>query len=181
MKRIITGQILLIVCCAFYLIWWYRCFQPNKTVNRINGMNGMLLLMTALFGIAGVVFSLMPGDAVAKLRINPSVIVMGGVAAYIILLLLTRYGFHRIVTSELFLIVGWTMLEVTVINRLNAAGNLSDAYFFNMCWVISVAFIISIVLYVAYYRVEEMRAFYLAMIPLVTEAAAMAALIACVE
>ena len=42
-----------------------------------------------------------------------------------------------------------------------------------MCCVIGLAFTISMVLYVAYYRMEEMKAFYAAMVPLVTEAAAM--------
>ena len=80
MKRIITGQILLIICCAFYLVWWYRCFQPNKSVNRVSGMNGVLLLITALFGIVGVFFSLMPiempNGAVATQKINPSVTII---------------------------------------------------------------------------------------------------------
>ena len=39
--------------------------------------------------------------------------------------------------------------------------------------VIAVAFLISIVLYVAYYRMDEMKAFYAAMVPLITEAVAM--------
>ena len=43
--------------------------------------------------------------------------------------------------------------------------------------VIAAAFVISMVLYVAYYRMEEMKAFYAAMVPLITEAAAMAVLI----
>ena len=42
---------------------------------------------------------------------------------------------------------------------------------------ITAAFLISIVLYVAYYRMEEMMAFYAAMVPLVTEGLAMGAII----
>ena len=52
-----------------------------------------------------------------------------------------------------------------------------DRGFAVMCIVIAAAFLISMVLYVAYYRMEEMRAFYAAMVPLITEAAAMAVLI----
>ena len=77
------------------------------------------------------------------------------------------------VTTELFLIVGWTTLEMQVINRLNTYGRLSDVHFLVMCAMIAAAFAISIVLYVAYYRMEEMRAFYMAMLPLVTEALSM--------
>ena len=45
-----------------------------------------------------------------------------------------------------------------------------------MCIVIAVAFLVSIILYVAYYRMEAMKAFYAAMVPLITEAGAMAVL-----
>lgn len=181
MRRIIIGQALLIICCVFYLLWWYRGYRPGITAARLGGTNGLLLLLTAAFGIAGVVFSLMPVQGTAEPRIDPALIVIVGIAGYAGLLLLTRFVFHRIVTTELFLIVGWTILELTVINRLNAAGCLSAAGFFILCAVIAAAFIISIVLYVAYYRMEEMKAFYAAMVPLITEAVSMAVLIGIVS
>ena len=46
-----------------------------------------------------------------------------------------------------------------------------------MVVVLILAFVISIILYVAYYRMEEIKAFYAAMVPLVTEAAAMIVLV----
>ncbi|MBR3174958.1 MAG: hypothetical protein IKF55_03710, partial [Oscillospiraceae bacterium] len=46
-------------------------------------------------------------------------------------------------------------------------GALSSTRFAVMDAVIAVAFIVSMVLYVAYYRMEEMKAFYAAMVPLV--------------
>ena len=103
--------------------------------------------------------------------------IIPSVIFYIAALLVTKVLFHRIVTSELFLIVGWTMLEITVVNRLNAAGLLSDGNFTLMGAIIATACIISLILYVAYYQMEEMKAFYAAMIPLITEAAAMAILV----
>ena len=39
-----TGQLLLILCCIVYLIWWYRGFRPNTNVSRVGGVNGILLL-----------------------------------------------------------------------------------------------------------------------------------------
>ena len=178
MHRIVTGQVLLILCCVFYLIWWYRGFRPGEYVSRAGGINGVLFLVTALLGIAGIIFSLMPGgEEVLPKKINPPYIAAAGIAAYIVLLLVTRYLFDRVVTTELILIVGWTALEIHVINRLNAGGSLSDGRFAAMCVVTAAAFLISMVLYVAYYRMEEMRAFYMAMVPLVTEAAAMGVLL----
>lgn len=118
MRQILVGQALLVMCCIFYLIWWYRGFRPGVIVNRVGGVNGLLLLITAL--------------------------------------------------------------EIVVINRLNAAGVLTDGRFLFMCFVIAAAFLISMILYVAYYKMEEMSAFYAAMIPLITEGTVMAVLIGAV-
>lgn len=177
MRRVLMGQILLILCCLFYLIWWYRGYRPGVTANRVGGINGILLMITAALGIAGLSFSLMRIQEMKEPKISPMGIVIAGIISYFGLLLITRYAFHRIVTTELILIVGWTMLELTVINRLNAADILYGRGFAVMCVVIAVAFLISMVLYVAYYRMEEMKAFYAAMIPLITEAVSMAVLV----
>ena len=177
MKQIITGQVFLILCCAVYLVWWYRGFRPGVHVSRAGGINGILLLITAVLGFVGIVFSLMPVKEIRKPLIGQGMIVICGIAAYVILLVLTRVFFNRIVTTELFLIVGWTMLETIVADRLYAIGSLSSKSFSAITVIIAIAFLIGIVLYVAYYRMEEMRAFYAAMVPLVVDAAAMAAMI----
>lgn len=177
MNRIIIGQILLIFCCIVYLVWWHRGFRPNADVSRVSGINGILLAVTVALGLLGVFFSLTEDAASKPWKVSPFIIIIGGIAGYFLLLLVTRFIFNRVVTSELFLIVGWTMLEVTVINRLNADGILGDRGFSAMCIVIAIAFLISMVLYVAYYKMEEMKAFYAAMVPLVTEGIAMAILV----
>jgi hypothetical protein len=177
MKQIITGQVLLILCCAVYLVWWYRGFRPGIHVSRVGGVNGALLLVTAVLGFAGMIFSLMPVEEIRKPLISQGMIVICGIAAYVVLLVLTRGFFNRIVTTELFLIVGWTMLETIVADRLYAIGSLGSKSFFAITVIIAIAFLIGIVLYVAYYRMEEMKAFYAAMVPLVVDAAAMAAMI----
>ena len=69
------------------------------------------------------------------------------------------------------------MLELAVSDRLNAAGALPDKCFYAMVIIIAAAFIFSMILYVAYYRMEEMKAFYAAMLPLVTEGLSMLVLI----
>ena len=177
MKEIITGQILMVLCCTVYLVWWYRGFRPGVNVSRVGGINGILLLITAALGIAGIVMSLRPVQEILKLKADPMMIAAGGAIAYILLLLVTRYCFQRVVTTELSLIVGWAVLEAVVITRLDAAGLLGGSGFFIMCLVLAAAVVISLVLYVAYYRMEDMKAFYAAMVPLVTEALAMIILI----
>ena len=173
MKHTLIGQLLLILCCAVYLIWWYRGFRPGVNVSRVGGANGVLLLITAVLGLAGVVLSLSPVPVVRDYWISQGSIVVIGIVSYIVLLFVTKTLFHRIVTTELILIVGWTMLEMLVADRLFAGGAFGEGSLFAVCMVIAVAFLISIVLYVAYYRMDEMKAFYAAMVPLITEAVAM--------
>ncbi len=177
MRHIITGQILLIVCCIFYMIWWYRGFKPNVEADRLGGINGILLLITAVLGVAGILFSLMPTPETAGTKYGQMYIIIGGIAAYIILMMVTKYAFNRIVTSELFLIVGWTMLELSLLNRLDGSNLLSGTRPMVVYVSVALAFIISMVLYVAYYRMEDNAAFYSAMVPLVTEAASMGMLL----
>ena len=177
MRHIITGQTLLIACCIFYMIWWYRGFRPNVEADRLGGINGILLLITVILGVAGILFSLMPTPETAGTKYGQMYIIIGGIAAYIILMMVTKYAFNRIVTSELFLIIGWTMLELSLLNRLSGSGLLSETGLMVVYVSITLAFIISMVLYVAYYRMEDNAAFYSAMVPLITEAASMGVLI----
>ena len=178
MDRLLTGQCTLILCCAFYLIWWYRGFRPGTTVNRVGGINGLLLFVTAILGLAGVTLSLLSiSGPENKPHFSPAFIMFCGVSTYLLLLLVTKYALHRIVTSELLLIVVWTMLEAAVVNWLNAGGYLTGSRLVIMVVVLILAFVISIILYVVYYRMEEIKAFYAAMVPLVTEAAAMIVLV----
>ncbi len=177
MKQVVAGQVLLILCCAVYLVWWYRGYRPGVTVSRVGGVNGMLLAVTALLGAAGIAVSMLPLPVIRKTLIGQNTILMAGIVLYFILLLITRGFFRRVVTTELILIVGWTTLEMVLVDRLYAAEAITQGGFLTIGIVIAMAFLISMILYVAYYRMEEMKAFYAAMVPLVTEAAAMAVLI----
>lgn len=174
--RVITGQIILVICCIFYLIWWSISYRPGVTVNRESGLNGILLLITAVSGLSGVALSVIGANGlpdVIEPKLNGAWIVAGGIAAYFILMAATYSAFHRPVTTELILITGWAVLELTVISALNAAQRMSDTGFWSMIAVIASAFAISMVLYVLYYRMEPMKAFYAAMVPLITEGVSM--------
>ncbi len=177
LKRVIIGQVLLIICCIIYILWWYRGFRPGSTVSRVGGINGILLFLTMAVGVAGLALTLISLPRSAEPMINPMYIIIAGIVGYVVFLIITKMCFQRAVTTELFLITGWTMLEVAVVNRLNAAGALTMNEMIIMLAVIMVAFIISMILYVAYYRMDEMKAFYAAMVPLVTEGATMAVLV----
>lgn len=178
-SKILCGQILLILCCIVYLIWWSRSFRPGDTVNRIGGANGALLFITALLGIAGMVVTLLGNTEMPIVRRHLSgYLLLGiGVLAYLLLLGITRGIFHRIVTTELFLIVGWTILELSLISTLWGAQRLAKGAVIALVITILTAFVISMILYVLYYRMEPWPAFYAAMMPLIMEAAGMAVIV----
>lgn len=180
LQKLLTGQILLVICCVFYLIWWSISYRPGVSVNRASGLNGALLLITAVCGVSGMILSLsgsnhLPGEGSRKL--SGTLILIAAAALYLVMLLLTTRVFHRIVTTELVLITGWAALEINAVNALAGASVFRMPQTMFMTIVIAAAYVISMVLYVAYYRMQADRAFYAAMIPLITEAVSMAALV----
>ena len=64
-----------------------------------------------------------------------------------------------------------------MVNWLNARGYLTGYRLTVMVIILFIACFVSIIIYVAYYRMEEMKAFYTAMVPHVTEVVGMTALV----
>ncbi len=87
MLPILLGQISLIICCMFYLVWWYRCYRPDVVASRTMGTNGILLFFTFLFGVAGACLSLWTVEEVTQPKINALAIIIGGILGYIVLML----------------------------------------------------------------------------------------------
>lgn len=175
MKTLIAGQISLTLCCIFYLLWWRAGFYPGVTVNRVAGKVGLLLYITAVLGILGVILSVTGINHIAAEKdiISGPAVLIGGVIAYIVLLLGSRFLLHRQVTTELFLIVGWSVLMILSIGKAYSAAALSHGSFIAMLVIIAAAAILSMIFYLAYYNVEPMRGFVFGMIPLITEALSM--------
>jgi len=59
MDQIRLGQGLLIICCVLYLIWWGVAFHPNHGDSHTLGIDGILLLITAAFGLTGLVLNML--------------------------------------------------------------------------------------------------------------------------
>ena len=59
MVQIRLGQGLLIVCCVFYLIWWGIAFHPSHGSSHTSGIDGILLLITMILGLAGLVINIL--------------------------------------------------------------------------------------------------------------------------
>lgn len=173
-KQILGSNILLIICCAFYLAWWILAFKP---VGAIKGMAaGWLLIPAFIAGLAAVVLAVKGVlSASAGAALFPSgLLLWGGIAGYLILLAVTRLFFQRQVTTELLLIVGWTVLALAEINKLYGVGCFSHGLAVIFVAVTVAAALISLVCYVLYYRLGDHAGYFDGMIPLFMAALVMA-------
>ena len=165
-KRIFIGNILFIVCCVFYLVWWLLAFKPSHAITGIK--TGWLLIPASLSGIAGVILIIMgvTAEPLTKQILSGRYILWGGLAVYLILLAITVFLLKRPATTELILIVGWGMLMLAEINALFGMGlfpqTLSFGFFFAVC----AAVVISLICYILYYHLDNLAGYIDGMIPL---------------
>lgn len=170
MTQIRLGQILLILCCIFYLIWWSLAFHPSHGNSHASGIDGWLLLVTAGFGLTGLAMSLIGvrDNTTANGFVSGIGILAGGMLVYMVLLFGTKTLLHRQVTTELVLIIGWAMLEIACTNTAFSLENLSRGRVITFLIIVLAATISSLIFYLLYYRVEAMLGYYFGMIPLIT-------------
>ncbi len=165
-KQILTGNILLIICCAFYLAWWIMAFKPTGAVKGMR--SGWLLLPAVIFGVA-TILQIVRGSSAAdrqSVLFSQTAVLIGGVIVYIVLLAATRLLLNRQVTTELFLIVGWTVLMFLEMNALFAQGQYSRTAAIVMLVVTVFAAAVSLVCYLLYYNLDSMRGYVDGMVPL---------------
>lgn len=167
LKQIYIGNVLLIVCCFFYLAWWILAFRPN---HETTGQVGWLLLPAAIAGISAFIFIIQgslanPGTEKKEILTGIQILLIG-IGTYFFLFVLTNVIFHRIVTTELMLIVGWTMVTIAELNALYRLDMFSAKMV--LCWMgisLGVA-MISLVCYILYYTLNKFVRYLDGMIPL---------------
>jgi hypothetical protein len=166
-RQIFWGNILLAVCCAFYLAWWILAFKP---VNPIKGFKtGWLLIPASVAGIIAVIFAIhgiLSSHPAARLYPN-SVILWGGIGVYIVAMILTSALLKRPVTTELILIIGWLMLALVEVNVLMGLGVYTRTRAFVFIAVCCAATIVNLVCYVLFYNLSDTVGFIDGMIPLI--------------
>lgn len=165
-KRIVQSNLLLIFCCAFYLAWWLLAFRPT---GGIRGMKtGWLLLPALAAGLAAVILAIQGiRSAPAGAVLIPSrLLLWGGIALYVILLAVTRLLWKRPVTTELLLIVGWTILALSEISTLYGTDRFPHGLSLFFAAAIGIAALISLVCYILYYNLGNRAGYFDGMIPL---------------
>lgn len=172
-KQIFESNILLIICCVFYLAWWLLAFKP---VGAIRGVKtGWLLIPASVVGLISIFLAVkgIQSAPVSKTLFPGGALLWGGVAAYIILLVATQFLFHRQVTTELFLIVGWVVLALSEINTLYGINRLSQGTTVLLFVIIGFAALTSLICYVLYYGLSSRAGYFDGMVPLIMVALVM--------
>ena len=172
-KQIFGSNILLIICCAFYLAWWLLAFKPT---GAIKGMKtGWLLIPAFAAGLVSIIFAVKGvQSAPVRATLFPNgLLLWGGVAAYFILLAVTYLLLKRPVTTELFLIVGWAMLALSEINALYGIGRFSHELAAIFAVIIGVVALVSLICYLLYFNLGDRAGYFDGMVPLLAVALVM--------
>ena len=115
MEMLFKGILMLAACSGCYLVWWGVAFYPERHVPL--WLSGILLVATAACGIMAVNWMAQGIFQAEKVRagIPGGWILAGGVIGYVVLLVISNIIFHRMVTTELFLIIGWAVLNLITV------------------------------------------------------------------
>ncbi|MBK5261791.1 MAG: hypothetical protein JJE17_04350 [Peptostreptococcaceae bacterium] len=167
--EIFAGNLLLLFCSLCYLAWWVVSFNPNSS----GGSAGMFYIAAAF--IIGVVAIFLTSSGIKWLSqdsksLPVSFILLGSVAVFIILLLVTTIAFHRMVTSELLIIHIWAALELSMVVVLYGTGHFGFGRVAILSALIGIAFIASLICYILYYRLDGTASYWAGMIPLIMDA-----------
>ncbi len=166
-RQILTGNLLLVVCCVFYLLWWLIAFHPTHAVKGFR--SGWLLIPAFIFGIWAVVRIAMGcsvGEDIPRLLPGAGIAV-AGVVVYILLLAGTLLLMKRQVTTELLLIVGWTVLMFLELNAMYGLGHFTKFSAILFMVISVIAAIISLICYLLYYNLGSVTGYVDGTIPLV--------------
>lgn len=173
-RQMLTGNLLMVACFVCYLAWWLIAFKPEGAVKGMK--SGWLLIPAFLFGIAAVVQIVRGSEVDGQAALfSGTAVAVGGVVAYILLLAASSLLLKRQVTTELFLIVGWTALMFLEVNGLFALGQYSRGMSIGFLVVTVIVAVISLVCYLLYYSLDSVKGYVDGMIPLLLVAVVMIA------
>ncbi len=156
----------LIACCVFYLAWWVVAFHPTRA---IRGFKSGWLLIPAFIFAALAIWRIARGVSAVEpesLLVSNGVIIAAGIISYIVLLLVTSLLFKRMVTSELIIITAWTFFMFAEISALYGVSLFTKTAAFAFTVMVLIAAFISLVCYVLFYNLDEVKGYIDGMIPL---------------
>jgi hypothetical protein len=153
----LAGHLLIVLVGVFWSFYWTRDFAAETSGAPITG--GLLALAAALCGLGA--FLVLPASIPAlplgtvRMPFPLSSIPLWSAAFFVLWLLASTLLFRRPVTSELFLIPSWAVLEACVLYALASSGWLSGRQTVGLAALAAVAFLAGLVCYLLHYRLHE--------------------------
>jgi hypothetical protein len=170
---VFSGNLLLLFCSLFYLIWWIISFRPGSPGGPVG-----VFCITAAF-ITGIAAIALLSAGISSLSHNSKglpvrSILIGAAVLFIVLLLVTTVVFHRQVTSELIIIHIWAALEISAVAVLYGTGRFGPGRVAALAVLVGIATVVGLICYVLYYHLDGMSSYRVGMVPLATDAFVMA-------
>jgi hypothetical protein len=171
--EIFIGNLLLLFCSLFYLLWWIVSYRPNS--NGMSGTGGLYITIAFITGIAAVAFMSYGIHSLSSYSngLPVKVILISVGVLFLILLPITTIIFNRILTEELILIHIWAALELSALNVLYGTDRFDSGRTIILVTLIGIATIVGLICYMLYYRLDEIASYWNGMIPLITDALVM--------
>jgi len=171
--EIFAGNLLLLFCSLCYLAWWVVSFNPDSSGGSSGGSAGMFYIAAAF--ITGVSAIFLTSSGIKWLSqdskgLPVKFILLGSAAVFLILLLVTVIVFHRMVTSELLIIHIWAALELSMVAVLHGTGQFGLGRVAILSALIGIAFVVGLICYILYYRLDGTASYWDGMIPLIMDA-----------
>lgn len=169
-REIFVGNILLLLCSLFYLIWWIVSYRPNSYgMSAAGGIYFSVTLITGVAAIASMSFG------INALSVHSNVlpvkfIWIGAGLLFLAVLAITTQVYHRVVTSELILIHIWMALELSAVIVLYGTRRFGFGMAVTLAVLVGIATIVGLICYVLYYRLDETAGYWNGMIPLIADA-----------
>lgn len=173
-----AGLIFLCLCCVSYIIFWLNGYQPDKAYRRAQPLSIILFIVTFILGFAGV-YLIAKGftNETIQTHIKGSWIIISAVILYIVTAFITVHFFDRPVTTELLLITVWAAFMAELINVTGSGQFITGSCVKVSVILLILVYVVCMVLYVMYYRMEPSSAYWWAIVPLVAIALDMAVMI----
>ena len=169
LRAIFVGNVLLLLCSLFYLIWWVVSFRPDSSGMSANG--GFYITVAIFAGIAAIASMAYGISALAPdSHALPIKVILTGIGVlFLVVLAMSILVFHRIVTSELILIHLWTAVELSAVTVLYGTGRFGPGRAVTSAILIGFATIVGLICYMLYYRLSGAASYWNGMIPLVID------------
>jgi hypothetical protein len=163
-----TGNLLLLFCSLFYLGWWVVNFRPNSSGGPAGGFFITAAFITGVAAIAlmSVGISSLSNDSKG---LPVKFILLGSATLFFILLLITTIAFHRAATSELVIIHIWLALELSAVAVLYGTSRLGTGSAAVLTAFVLIAFIVGLICYMLYYRLDATASYRAGMFPLMAD------------